>query len=162
MSFFRRQEMDSWFSQLRKDGSLEIQFDYYYLCLMMGFATLRDDTLEGGNELIRHFPGQYAAASKLIIGLLLIAETQKLGKQLANKRDVEFLVNQYLDASGSGTLNDAGYARLNDYANGGFNYLSEAQEKPHYADAFFASYAGQMKSLTGASPLWGAQTPKIL
>jgi hypothetical protein len=163
MSFFRRPEMDAWFSHLHKENALEIQFDNYYLCLMMGFATLRDDQLDGGNELIRHFPGQYAGVSKLIIGLLLIAETQKLGKELTNKRDVEFLVNQYLDVSGSGSMNDAGFGRVNDYANGGFNYLVEAyQDKPYHADAFFAWYSAQLQTVTTASSLWGAQGPKVI
>jgi len=159
MSFIRRQEMDGWFSNLHKDNSLEIQFDYYYMCLMIGFAALRDDPLQGGSELIRHFPGPYAGASKLIVGLLLIAETKKLGKQLGNKRDVEFLVQQYLETSGSGVLNDVGFDRINDYANGGFNFLvEEYEDKPYHADSFFGWYTERLRILATESPLWSSQS----
>jgi hypothetical protein len=154
--------MDAWFAHLHKDGALELQFDHYYMCLMIGFASLRDDSLNGGNELIRYFPGQYAAASKLIVGLLLIAETQKLGKQLSSKGDVEFLVQQYLEASGSGALNEAGFERINNYANGGFNYLVEQYEKPYHADTFFAWYSEKLCALTSDSPLWSSQNKLML
>jgi hypothetical protein len=162
MSFFRRPEMDAWFSHLHKDGAMEIQFDHYYMCLMIGFASLRDDALNGGNEMIRHFPGQYAAASKLIVGLLLIAETQKLGKQLSNKRDVEFLVQQYLEPSGSGALNEVGFERINNYANGGFNYLAEQYDKPYHADTFFSWYSERLNTVTSESPLWSSQDKIVL
>jgi hypothetical protein len=162
MSFFRRQEVDVWFNSLHKDKSLELQFDDYYMCLMIGFAALRDDPLQGGIELVRHFPGQYGSASKLVVGLLLIAETKKLGKQLGNKRDVEFLVQQYLESSGSGALNDAGFDRLNDYANGGFNYMVEEYDKPYHADAFFGWYTERLRSLAAESPLWSSQNPITL
>lgn len=158
MSFFRSQEMDGWFSHLHKDNAFEFQFDHYYMCLMMGFAALRDDPMQGGSELIRHFPGPYAAASKLIVGLLLIAETKKLGKQLNNKRDVEFIVQQYLESSGSGALNDIGFERINDYANGGFKYLvEEYDDKPYHADTFFGWYTDRLKKLAAESPLWSSQ-----
>lgn len=165
MSFFRRTEMDAWFGDLynNKQSALELRFDYYYMCLMIGFASLRDDPLEGGDELVRYVPNQFAAASDLIIGLLLIAETQKLGKQLSSKRDVEFLVNQYLESSGSGSLNEAGFSRVNNYANGGFNYLFENHAgKPYFADTFFGWYSAQIQSLTAESPLWSTQLTKVL
>ena len=162
MSFFRRPEMDIWFAHLHKDGAFELQFDHYYMCLMVGLASLRDDPLNGGNELIRHFPGQYAAASKLVIGLLLIAETQKLGKQLSNKGDVEFLVQQYLEPTGNGALNDAGFERANNYANGGFNYLVEEYDRPYHADTFFAWYSERLQTLTLTSSLWSARSALIL
>jgi hypothetical protein len=163
MSFFRRVEMDTWFSHLHKDNTLEILFDNYYLCLMMGFATLRDDSFDGGAELLRHFPGQYAGASKLIIGLLLVAETRKMGKSLTKKRDVEFLVNQYLHASANESINEEGFKRLNCYANGGFNYMLESlPDKPYHADAFFHWYTEQLQALTAGSALWSSQTEKIL
>ncbi|MDL1889239.1 hypothetical protein FBQ96_06600 [Nitrospirales bacterium NOB] len=129
---------------------------------MMGFASLRDDPLSGGNELIRHFPGQYAASSKLIVGLLLIAETQKLGKQLSNKSDVEFLVQQYLEPAGGGSLNDAGFERVNNYANGGLNYLLDELDKPYHADTFFAWYCERLLVLTQESPVWASQNTLLL
>jgi hypothetical protein len=155
--------MDSWFTPLHKDKSLELLFDNYYLCLMIGFASLRNDALVSGEELTRRFPTSYLPASRLIIGLLLIAETEKLGKKLTNKGDVEFLVNQYLDPSDAGgNLNDAGFDRLNRYANGGFNYMIETlADKPYHLDSFLAWYANEIQSLTRNNELWATQTSKI-
>lgn len=162
MSFVRRPEMSAWFSNLLRDKSLEIQFDAYYLCLMIGYASLRDDAFDGGEELIRHFPDRYSGAqSKLIIGLLLIAETQKFGLMLSKKQDVEYLVTQYLDPVG-GALNPEGFERMNRYANGGFNYLAESFDKPYYFDAFLASYNNELAKLTANSDLWAGQHQIII
>lgn len=163
MTFHRRPEMDVWFAYLQRDASLEILFDNYYLCLMIGFASLRDDPLTGGVEMVRRFPSQYFTVGKLVVGLLLIAETETLGKKLTNKGDVEFLVNLYLDPSDANSLKEAGFDRLNRYANGGFNYLVETHnDRPHHADAFLAWYSKELRSLTSTNELWAAQSTKIL
>lgn len=162
MTFQRRPEMDVWFAHLHKDSSLELLFDNYYLSLMIGFASLRDDPMTGGEELLRRFPALYLPVGKLIVGLLLIAETEKLGKKLTNKGDVEFLVNQYLDPNDANNLNEAGFERLNRYANGGFNYLVETlNDKPYHADSFLAWYSEQLRSLTSTNELWASQSSKV-
>lgn len=163
MTFQRRPEMDAWFAHLHKDNSLELLFDNYYLSLMIGLASLRDDPLSNGDELVRRFPTPYFTVGKLVIGLLLIAETEKLGKKLTDKGDVEFLVNQYLDPNDANSLNEAGFERLNRYANGGFNYLVERHnDKPYHADSFLAWYSKEIRSLTTTNELWASQSPKTL
>ncbi|MBD8566227.1 hypothetical protein IFU01_18370 [Oxalobacteraceae sp. CFBP 8763] len=164
MSFQRRIEMDSWFSHLQKDGSLEYIFDSYYLCLMVGFSCLRDDAFSNGEEITRRFPTVYLPTSRLIIGLLLIAETEKLGKKLTNKGDVEFLVNQYLNPDDAGgNLNEAGFDRLNRYANGGLNYMIETLgDRPYHFDSFLSWYSNEIRTLTQGNDLWNSQTPKVL
>src|SRR4051812_36711174 len=98
MAFRLRQEADDWFKFIfKKDGPIQTKFDIYYLCLMLGFASGRLEKSTDAVEIVAYFVTEYKSVQRMVIGLLLIVELHRLGSDLSDKKELQKLMNQYLD-----------------------------------------------------------------
>jgi len=147
MAMFRlRTDAESWFSEVERSPQIRSKFDLYYFCLMAGFASGRSDethlTSATSKEFIDYFIDDYKPASRLLIGLLVIAEMKYKGIDVAEKAAVRALFKELVDANnGNNSLTDHGMKRMNAYASGGFDYLAEQRDtKPIYIDAFLRDF----------------------
>ena len=147
MAMFRlRSDAEAWFSEIERSPHVRSKFDLYYFCLMAGFATGRSSenqlTSAGSKEFIDYFIDDYKPASRLLIGLLVIAEMKYKGIDVGEKAAVRALFKTLVDANnGNNNLTDEGMKRMNAYASGGFEYLAERRDtKPYSVEEFLRDY----------------------
>lgn len=133
MSFKIRGEADEWFSRIfkAKDSPLVTKFDYYYLCLMMGFARRKAMPAANAAEFVQTFVHDYRPVQNQIIGLLVATEARALGIDFTNRARIKDLLSTYVSPEASVGLTPAGFSRLNEYANGGFNAIVASYPEPH-------------------------------
>ena len=145
-SFRLRTDAEQWFSEIESSAHIRSKFDLYYFCLMAGFASGRSSetllTGAGSKEFIDYFIDDYKPASRLLIGLLVIAEMKYKGIDVSEKAAVRALFKTLVDANnGNNNLTDEGMRRMNSYASGGFEYLSERRDtKPYSIEEFLRDY----------------------
>lgn len=157
MSFRLESEVDDWFRHLSKDSDvLKTKFDVYYLCLMLGFAAGQLDSRgKSAPEFINAFAGDYRPMQRLIIGLLLVVELNRLGIEIAEREAVRSLLSQYIESQEAANLTVAGFARMNEYAAGGFVYLTEQlPEKPHHIETFLQHYVRVLGEAVSKNETW--------
>jgi len=156
MAFRMRPEADDWFrGVVSADGPVRTKFDQYYLCLMLGLATGRNERPQNAADFVDYFVADYAAVGRLLVALLIIAEAERLGVELGDKGDVKKLLDDYLDPQHPTNLTEKGFQKLNDYANGGFNVLAEAMpERPRHVEPFLQAYAVTMTAKMNDSKCW--------
>lgn len=160
MAMFRlRTDAEAWFAEIERSPHIRSKFDLYYFCLMAGFASGRSDethlTGASSKEFIDYFIDDYKPASRLLIGLLVIAEMKYKGINVAEKSAVRALFKELVDANnGNNSLTEGGMRRMNAYASGGFDYLAEQRDsKPIFIDAFlrdFVSIIDEAREAAGA------------
>jgi hypothetical protein len=160
MSFRLRAEAGDWFKGIEtKDGPIRTMFDQYYLCLMLGLATGRNERFPGAPEFVDYFVTDFSAVARLLVALLVIAEAKRLGVELADKGDVKRLLDDYLDPNHPANLTDQGFQKLNDYANGGFSELVEAvPERPRHVETFLQIYTALIADKMNNSDIWARYT----
>lgn len=145
-SFRLRIDAEKWFSEIESSPHIRSKFDLYYFCLMAGFSSGRSNETQltgaGSKEFIDYFIDDYKPASRLLIGMLVIAEMKYKGIDISEKVAVRALFKALVDANnGSNNLTDEGMRRMNAYASGGFEYLSEKREtKPYSIEEFLRDY----------------------
>ena len=153
-SFRLRNDAEAWFSEIERSSHIRSKFDIYYFCLMAGFASGRASdaqlTSATSKEFIDYFIDDYKPASRLLIGLLVIAEMKYRGIDVSEKGSVRALFKELVDANnGSNHLTDEGMRRMNAYASGGFDYLAERREsKPYTIEEFLRDYANLVSEAT--------------
>lgn len=147
MSFRLRTDAERWFSELADHPGV-LKFDLYYFCLMAGFAGIRRQPLSAIDKpaFIDEFPSAYKLQQNLLLAGLIDAELRSLlgrGVTVQDKPSVHRKVSELLAATGSSThLSSAGSARMNEYASGGFDLLSERlADKPRKLETFLRAYA---------------------
>ena len=132
-----------WFNDLQKrDQPLEIQFDGYFLCLLLGLKYGRRvglSNIKTNTFLSTGFPQRYSEASRLLSGVLISVEIERQGITFENKAAVQNIIETLIDGD---QLSSVGHQRLNEYAHGGFDQLSEgfSNKQVSFAD-FFATYS---------------------
>jgi hypothetical protein len=145
-SFRLRNDAEKWFSEIERSPHVRSKFDIYYFCLMAGLANGRASENQLGSatskEFIDYFIEDYKPASRLLIGLLVMAEMKYRGIDVSEKGAVRTLFKEVVDANnGNNHLTDEGMRRMNAYASGGFDYLSERREsKPYTVEEFLRDY----------------------
>ena len=143
MSFRLREDTERWFKEIKEQHPFKLKWDIYYYCLLIGLSYFRRSTLSNlrAEEFYKSFADDYKPAQNLIVGLLIHAETVKLGIDLSDKDGVRSVVRQILDASTPTGLSDEGARLMNEYASGGFDVILENKIPPPYsATEFFQSY----------------------
>lgn len=147
MADFRlRTNAEAWFAEIEKSKHVKSKFDIYYLCLMAGLASGRTNEAKssGGSakEIVGYFIDDYRPASRLLIGLLVTSEMAFRGIKASEKPAVRALFKELVDAeNGNHHLTDQGMQRMNAYASGGFDYLSEKRDsKPYHFEEFVRDY----------------------
>ena len=162
MSFRFRTDAEDWFrSIVSADGPIHTKFDQYYLCLMLGLITGRKEPHPNAPEFVEYFIADYAAIGRLLVGLLIVAEADRVGVELTEKADVKKLLIDYLDPTDPTGLSDAGFQKLNDYANGGYNALVEAfPQRFHHVEDFLQAYTSMISREMPAAKTWERYAPK--
>lgn len=142
MARFRmRNDARAWFSQISDFEQFRVDFDLYYLCLMAGFASGRSTEGGASTEMVEAFVEEYKPASRFLIGLLVIAELKKGGIDVSERTAVRALFKRLVDPQTPNSLTDEGMRRMNAYASGGYDYLSERREtKPYSGEEFLRDY----------------------
>ena len=142
MARFRmRADAKNWFSQIADFEPFKVDFDLYYLCLMAGFASGRSTEAGSATDLVDYFVEEYKPASRFLIGLLVIAELNKSGIDVAERGPVRALFKRLVDPHSPSQLTDEGMRRMNAYASGGYEYLSERRDtKPYSGEEFLRDY----------------------
>ena len=160
MAFFRlRNDAQTWFATIGDRPPFKTKFDQFYFCLMTGLVTGRTSEQtqagSGATDLVDYFVEDYKAASRLLIALLLIAELKKQGIDLSEKAAVRNVFQQLISQQSPSYLTDDGVRRMNAYASGGYDYLSERREtKPNSPEEFLQDYAQLFKTAVAeAEPL---------
>jgi len=156
MPFRLKNEVDSWFSQIHKQGPLKTKFDLYYFCLMAGFsANKKSSSVEAiASEITDNFVAEYKPVQRLIIGLLIVAEIKKLGIEITDKDEVQGILIRYTTPESLTHLTEEGLKQLNCYASGGFDYLTKVfPTKPHTLEEFLRRYTQVVDSAVKSNDL---------
>ena len=88
MSFRLRKDARAWFRDLRP--ALDLDFDMYYFCLMVGLAARNKETIQqtDTDEIVQYFPGEYGPRGRLIVAIFLKAELDGLGVKMTERTAV--------------------------------------------------------------------------
>jgi hypothetical protein len=159
MHFRLRRDTQEWFKNISDQKPIETMFDLYYFCLMRGLASGRTSVpakrYPEYNDFIDNFITTYRPYQRLIIGLLIRAELARFGISVAEKDDVRRLLLDFVDPTTATNLTDKGVEQLNEYASGGFDYLTERLDsKPHHVEEFLRTYVRLLQQAVEESKLW--------
>ena len=138
------------FTKLEKENKnfIKSNWDSYYILLMVGLAQKRKRKLstkkdESFVEATSDFVKPFDAEKEHIISLLLVREMQELGISIneKNKDEVETRISSFLDTNNSSNLTPESVDLMNQYANGGYEVLSQLfPEKPEDVNLFFVKF----------------------
>jgi hypothetical protein len=143
MGFRLRPETKRWFRHFEKDSNagIKIDFDMYYLCVMVGFHFGKKNLqIENKNapEFFREFPNAYIDEAPLIIAILLSKELQSLKVGLEEKDAMNKQISKLINRNG---LSDYGMELLNQYSYYGFDKLREHfPSEPQIWENFLVDY----------------------
>jgi hypothetical protein len=159
MAFRLRQDAEKWFSEIAGKAPVRSKFDLFYFCLMAGLmAGRRSDPSQSGRaapEFVNTFIEDYRASQRLIIGLLIIAEVNRLGINLQEKAAVRQTIRDLVDPHTPTGLTDEGMRVLNTYASGGFEYICEQRaSKPYHVEEFLRDFVALIEGATAGNPHW--------
>lgn len=162
MDFRLRRDTQEWFKNISGQKPMETMFDQYYLCLMLGLASGRTSPptkrCPDCSDLVDAFVSAYRPYQRLIIGLLLIAELGMYGISVAEKEDVQRILLELVDPNTPTNLTDKGMEKLNEYASGGFDYLSESLEsRPYHVEEFLKNYVGVLRDAVSQNDRWQSE-----
>lgn len=155
MAFRLKNEVEEWFRYIADKPPFKTKFDLYYLCLMLGIATGRMDTLANAQEFVDSFVADYRPMQRIIIALFLISELHRMGLEITEREEVHGLLNRYIDSASPANLTEEGFAHMNQYASGGYLYLVEKlQDKPHQVEDFLQFYTKFFQEAVSQNPSW--------
>jgi len=133
-------------NQRSKSGKFGIQFDFYYLCCILGMLKGKFPQLESGNELTRTFPAEYYKQRYHIIGLLIDAEIKRTGLDPQNRDNLEKFMLKLVSMENPTHLSDEGEKYLNRYAEGGYQLIVEEIGVIDDYTSFMIKYHSLLKS----------------
>lgn len=143
MSFKLSDDAYIYLKKIKKNktaGEFKLDFDFYYLCAILGMTFRRCTSFTGGNEILRSFPNKYSKYSHIIIALLIEAEKDRTGVDSSDRKHFEKFILKFVDPKSLTELSDEGEDRLNCYAQGGFEKLNEDIGYVEPLDAFLVKY----------------------
>jgi len=119
-------------------------FDAYYACLLVGTCLSglgREGDLES-TYFIEGYPEPFRNSKEFIAGLIVEAELRRLDTENYSDRDFEREIAKLLDVNSPTRLSEeAGIAKSNLYAAGGFEFISDKiQPKPVSAQEFLLRF----------------------
>ena len=136
-----------WISGIEKKLPFNVNLDLYYMFFLVGVLIGQRSSDNHFSDLIRDFPSSYNDHKKIIINFLLIAEQRKKAIPLdAKLRLREEILEKCVDPERN-TFSDYGFNLANEYANAGFQYLSEKIVTPQNTSDFMTSYLEIIKEL---------------
>jgi hypothetical protein len=129
MSYFRlSSDAQKWFAPAFADeGPLHVEFDKYYLCLLIGIKTRRRDQLDSSaTGFIEYWISDYQGVRELMLGLILKAELDNRGIQTAERDAVQATCKRIFTHDDQTQLTADGMKVANSIAHGGFKTLEES------------------------------------
>ena len=145
MPFRLRRDTRTWFKDIRPSFTLD--FDMYHLCLVTGLVVGRKEDVptEDTTVLVDHFPGDYKAYGRVVVGLFLTVELESLGVATSERKTMHSTISQFIDPSAPSHLSDTGMQEMNKYSFGGFDTLTEwFDARPRTFETFFPIYKRQL------------------
>jgi len=123
------------------NGPIKIEFDLYYIFLLVGLGLGRKEPLESANseELIRDYPKSYQTQKHKIAMLLLYSDLKASGFDIDNRTAVKSKISETLSAGTQNYLTESAGKLLNNYANGGFEAIREKMNRAETDGAVFLS-----------------------
>lgn len=115
-----------YFKQIQErsnSGKFKIQFDFYYLCCILGMLKNKFPKQDSTNEIARQFPGDYYNQKDHIIGLLIDAEIRRTGLVSSDRKSLEKFVLKLVSMDNPNHLSEEGEKYLNRYAEGGYQFI---------------------------------------
>lgn len=152
MPFRLRKDAREWFKHIEPD--LGLDFDMYYFCLIAGLATgtKRDTPADQTTELVDNFPQKYAAKSRLIIGLFLAKEIERMGIDFSSRDLVYKQIHDLVDINTAHMLSDVGMREMNRLSYGGLEVLMEYfEERPASIETFLPEFQEHIERLVLSS-----------
>jgi hypothetical protein len=165
MHFRVRQDAESWFKHVKDAKQMKTMFDRYYLCFVLGIASGRKSTPEEKcdkvSDIVDYFVTEYRPYQRLIIGLLVRAELTRCGIAVNEKTDVTNFLMEYVDPSSPTQMTDAAMVKMNEYASGGFDYLTEKiTVQPYSIEDLLSMYVLLLKNTIAESQSWSSLKSK--
>jgi hypothetical protein len=142
IEFRNTEKMVDWFAGLHaNDEPLSIQWDDFFICLLAGLQQGRRVQLSGPAKSAtkifnKEFPGPYSSVWRLLAGALISVELTRLGTDSNDRPQVRAQISEFIDGD---RLSSAGSERMNEYALGGFELLSERLQDRQADYASFVS-----------------------
>lgn len=118
-----------------------LQFDVYYCCALVGIAAgQRDDNTADFQDIIDKYPAAYFSCRAQIAGLIVTAESRRLGIDLSSP-ELETVLLSYLSSNNT-LLSDDGVKALNAYSLKGYHLIEEQLmcDKPLTREEFLDAF----------------------
>lgn len=122
-------------------GQFEIIWDYYYLCLMVGFRNGELCVNDGeSSEFINEFPRLYRSNRYQIISALILSEINRQGLAETDSAGIRKLMLELLDKDEPTNISNEGLKRMNMYAEQGFILINEKIPQLYEMSDFIKRY----------------------
>ncbi len=155
MSFFLRKEAVRWFSNIsKKKGILKTEFDLYYLCMTLGLAKGQSSPIGDAKEIVQNFVSDYEQTKRLVGATAFSAELNYFGISIDDKSDVQKQICDHFSANNANYLTDSAIKRMNEYASGGYDIITQRMEKPHHVEYFLMNYYKLLDLILSESEDW--------
>jgi len=140
-----------YYDKLRDGEIIKIQFDFYYICLLIGFKFKEFGKNVELVEFFHKFPNEYLSRKEEIIGTLITTEIKRLGVNVENKSRVQELMLKLVNPESITRLSSEGEKLMNKYAEGGFNFIVEKIGSCSTTDTFLVRYYDEFMAETTGS-----------
>jgi hypothetical protein len=142
MSFNMSPDSKMYFNKINresKSGKFQTQFDFYYLCLIMGL--IKKELKENiGEKFLDEFPSDYHAQREQILGLLISSEIERKGVDFDDRKKIEETMLKMVKPDSPTRLSETGEKLVNQYAQGGFELISNKIPSAYNLDTFLIHY----------------------
>ncbi len=142
MTFRLSNQAKSYFKNIFGKGSddkLDILWDEYYICLMIGFSEVKiGDEASADSEITKTFPQAYKDQRYEIMASLIASEIDRRG--ISKVKDIENLMLSILDHNSSTELSSEGHRLMNRYVAGGFEIIKENIREVNELHMFLIKY----------------------
>ena len=142
MSFRLPPGSKEWFAQLRNERhGVKLDFDIYYFCVSVGLVARRRVPNDTPDPFVTYWINKYESVSRLLISQLIVAEVEKNGISLTDKKEVQKESERLLQNADNTKLSKEGMRLMNAYAAGGFHEIrSQFATKPYTMHVFLRKY----------------------
>jgi hypothetical protein len=126
----------------KDEAKLNILFDGYYLCVLVGLAQAKIDSnadLEP-SEFVDEYPNNYQDSRDYIAALLIATEAIRIPVDVLNANALEKLMTLLVDSHSKTRLSKDGEERLNQYAARGIDVIIENMAQHSRLEVFFQDY----------------------
>lgn len=123
-----------------------LQFDVYYCCALVGMAAGKfDNNTADLQDIIDKYPAAYLSYRAQIAGLIVTAESSRLGVDPSSS-ELEKVLLSYLSSNNT-LLSDNGVKALNAYSLKGYHLIEEQLmgDKPDTREEFLEAFYSVMK-----------------